>query len=209
MNFSNSPSASRRTARDLLDVAHGRWPHLLVSIGGLRDDQLTNAHQPCPSCGGDDRYRWLTDEGPGGWWCSHCGGKNRQGGAGSGIDLLMRVRDWTFGQAIREIERYHHGLPFTPAPCHTPMPKHSALNNKHSELQRFWLLELAGQLADGEYFSPSCARDRGYSKRWTIYASANYDAACSIVMEFDVTAGIQAPPVQEDPQTWEEYVGAR
>jgi hypothetical protein len=186
---------SRKPSWDILAKASGRWPHLLVSIGGLQDHQLSGTHQPCPCCGGTDRYRWMNDEGPGGWICTHCGGKNQQGGGGSGIDLLMRLRGWTFREAIQRIEHYYNGLPFEPATKRsTPLPKLSTINYKHSELERFLLLELAGQLADNELFSPVAAKQRTYSKRWAIYASANYDLACSIILQFETETGILEPP---------------
>ena len=99
-----------------LDAAAGRWPALLMELGGLSADQLTDRHQPCPNCGGTDRYRWDNDDGPGGWFCNRCGGKDHQGGAGSGIDLLMRVRSWSLQDACAAVER-HLGLA---APIPTP-----------------------------------------------------------------------------------------
>ena len=80
-----------------------------MELGGLTSDQLTNRHQPCPACGGTDRYRWDRDDGPGGWFCNRCGGKDHQGGAGSGLDLLMRVRGWALQDACAAVER-HLGL---------------------------------------------------------------------------------------------------
>jgi len=193
MNFDEP--FSRKPSWDILSKASGQWPHLLRSIGGLRDHQLSGVHQPCPCCGGTDRYRWMKDEGPGGWICTHCGGKNQQGGGGSGIDLLMRVRGWTFGQAIRQIEYYYNGLPFQPAARRsTPLPRSATANYKHSELERFLLLELAGQITDDEQFSPAEARQRVYSKRWAVYASANYDSACAIILQFETERGIVEPP---------------
>jgi putative DNA primase/helicase len=97
-----------------LDAAAGRWPALLMELGGLTSDQLTNRHQPCPACGGTDRYRWDNDDGPGGWFCNRCGGKDHRGGAGSGLDLLMRVRGWALQDACAAVER-HLGLA-TPVP---------------------------------------------------------------------------------------------
>lgn len=98
----------------VLDAAAGRWPALLMELGGLSAEQLTDRHQPCPSCGGTDRYRWDNDDGPGGWFCNQCGGKDGRGGAGSGIDLLMRVRGWDLKQACAAVER-HLGIA-TPIP---------------------------------------------------------------------------------------------
>ncbi|MEN9861946.1 MAG: hypothetical protein RLZZ515_2428, partial [Cyanobacteriota bacterium] len=92
-----------------LDAAAGRWPALLMELGGLCADQLTDRHQPCPACGGTDRYRWDNDDGPGGWFCNQCGGKDGRGGGGSGVDLLMRVKGWSLQDACAAIER-HLGL---------------------------------------------------------------------------------------------------
>jgi putative DNA primase/helicase len=99
-----------------LDAAAGRWPALLMELGGLAPDQLTDRHQPCPNCGGTDRYRWDRDDGPGGFYCNRCGGKDHAGGAGSGIDLLMRVKGWSLQDACAAVER-HLGIA---APIPTP-----------------------------------------------------------------------------------------
>jgi putative DNA primase/helicase len=96
-------------------AAEGRWPDILASLAGLSSDQLTDRHQPCPACGGTDRFRWDDDSGDGSWFCNQCGGKNAQGGGGNGMDLLMRVRGWSFTDACRELER-HLGLPPTGKP---------------------------------------------------------------------------------------------
>jgi len=104
-----------------LDAASGRWPELLQALGGLAPEQLTDQHQPCPACGGTDRYRWDNDDGPGGWFCNQCGGKDHHGGAGSGIDLLMRVTGWDLRQAIRRVEQ-HLNLPDSSPPAPAPAP---------------------------------------------------------------------------------------
>lgn len=205
MNFEKA--FSRKPSWDILSQASGRWPHLLVSIGGLQEYQLSGVHQPCPCCHGTDRYRWMQDEGQGGWFCTHCGGKNQQGGGGNGIDLLMRLRGWTFMEAIRQIEYYYNGLPFQPTPKQSaPLPQLSALNYKHSELERFILLESAGQLIDDELFSPAGAKERLYSKRWAIYASANYEVACSIVLQFETERGILEPPQTKFTGSQEAFI---
>lgn len=94
---------------DALAAASGRWPELLTALAGLSAEQLTDRHQPCPACGGTDRYRWDRNDGPGGWFCNQCGGKDQRGGAGSGIDLLMRVKGWSLPDACRVVEQ-HLGL---------------------------------------------------------------------------------------------------
>ena len=109
---------------DALHSASGRWPELLTALAGLSAEQLSNRHQPCPACAVNgvalghgrnvDRYRWDRDDGPGGWFCNQCGGKDGRGGAGSGIDLLMRVRGWSLPEACQAVER-HLGLPAPPS----------------------------------------------------------------------------------------------
>lgn len=106
-----------------LEAASGRWPELLVSLAHLSADQLTDTHQPCPACGGEDRYRWDQDDADGGWYCNQCGGKNHQGGGGSGMDLLTRVTGWDFKQACRHIERHLGIATGGPAPVLTPAPR--------------------------------------------------------------------------------------
>jgi putative DNA primase/helicase len=91
-------------------IAEGQWPRLLIELAGLAPEQLQNRHQPCPACGGTDRYRWDRDDGPGGWYCNQCGGKDHSGGGGDGMDLLIRLTGWEFGEAARRIEA-HLGLP--------------------------------------------------------------------------------------------------
>lgn len=100
---------------DTLSAADGRWPSILQDLAGLHPDQLKNRHQPCPNCQGTDRYRWRGDDGPGSWFCSHCGGRDGKGGGGTGIGLLMRVRNWDFVTAIRAVEQHLGITPGTPS----------------------------------------------------------------------------------------------
>jgi putative DNA primase/helicase len=95
-----------------IDAASGRWPELLGALAHLSAKQLTDKHQPCPNCGGKDRYRWDRDDGPGGWYCNQCGGKSHAGGGGSGMDLLTRVTGWDSKEACRRIEQ-HLGIDAT------------------------------------------------------------------------------------------------
>jgi putative DNA primase/helicase len=83
--------------RDTLAAASGRWPQILADLGGIRPEQLCRREGPCPNCGGSTRFRWDQDDGNGAWHCSHCGG-------GTGIDLLMRVRRWSFAEALVQVD---------------------------------------------------------------------------------------------------------
>ena len=89
-----------------ITAALGRWSDLLTALGGLEPAQLNGRHQPCPLCGGRDRYRFDDRQGSGSWFCNQCGGKDQLGGGGTGIDLLMRLRHWSYRQAFEAVERY-------------------------------------------------------------------------------------------------------
>ena len=95
--------------RDIIEAARDRWPEILHALAGLSTDQLTDEHQPCPLCGGTDRYRFDDIDGSGSWFCNQCGGKHQSGGAGNGMDLLMRCTGWSFADAAKRIEQ-HLGL---------------------------------------------------------------------------------------------------
>lgn len=93
----------------IADATQGRWPDLLQHFAGLTPDQLTDRHQPCPCCGGTDRYRFDDRDGSGSWYCNQCGGKAGTGGGGTGMDLLLRITGWSYADACRRIEA-HLGL---------------------------------------------------------------------------------------------------
>jgi putative DNA primase/helicase len=98
----------------ITDLANGRWPDLLAELAGLTADQLTDKHQPCPCCGGSDRYRFDDRDGSGSWFCNQCGGKDGAGGGGTGMDLLMRVTGWSFRDACHRIEQRLGVIPDPP-----------------------------------------------------------------------------------------------
>ena len=81
------------------DRAQGRWRSLLPLIG-VDIRFLNGKHGPCPICNkGKDRFRFDDRGGNGTWICSHCG-------AGSGVDLVMKIKGVDFSGAKREIERH-------------------------------------------------------------------------------------------------------
>ena len=91
---------------NIYDIAEGRWEDILINLGGLSSKQLTNEHQPCPCCGGKDRYRFDNEKNQGTWFCNKCGGKSGTGGGGNGLSLLMKLRNWDFKEAVSQIERH-------------------------------------------------------------------------------------------------------
>ena len=121
-------------ATDVMAAAAGQWPRLLIELAALAAEQLENRHQPCPACGGTDRYRWDRDDGPGGWFCNQCGGRDQRGGGGSGMDLLLRLTGWDFATAARRIEA-HLALPAQPG-LHRPAPSRPSHSGSGSKAGR-------------------------------------------------------------------------
>ena len=98
----------------IADLTNGRWPDLLAQLAGLTSDQLTDKHQPCPLCGGKDRYRFDDQDGTGSWYCNQCGGKDQSGGGGTGMDMLMRRNGWAYPETCQRIEQHLGHMPEPP-----------------------------------------------------------------------------------------------
>ena len=83
--------------RDLKVRAHGRWTPLLKALGV--DDRILNGrNQPCPMCGGTDRFQYTDKFGEGNYHCRSCG-------AGGGLKLARAVLGTRFGALIDKLER--------------------------------------------------------------------------------------------------------
>ena len=80
-------------AEELAERIGAGWPALLEQLG-VPAAALVNKHGPCPACGGRDRFRFDNRHQRGDFYCNGCG-------AGSGYDLLMRVRGCDFRTALR------------------------------------------------------------------------------------------------------------
>ena len=80
----------------LHERAHGRWRAILPALG-VPSKILTGKHQPCPMCGGKDRFRFTDYQGSGAWICNQCG-------KGTGVDLVMLVLGLDFKEAAKRIE---------------------------------------------------------------------------------------------------------
>lgn len=88
----------------LRDRTQGRWRGILSAFG-IDGKLLTGKHGPCPICGGKDRFRFDDKAGNGTWICSQCG-------AGSGVDLVMRIEGCDFRTAAPKIEAQIGTAPF-------------------------------------------------------------------------------------------------
>jgi putative DNA primase/helicase len=79
------------------------WQSILLRMGA-DPKWLRNLHQPCPFCGGKDRYRFDDKDGRGTYFCSHCG-------AGDGISFIMNWKSCNFVEAVKLIEAVIGGSP--------------------------------------------------------------------------------------------------
>jgi putative DNA primase/helicase len=90
---------------DTFDAAIGRWREILPALG-VATAVLNGQHQPCPMCGGTDRFRFTDRNRKGDFYCSQCG-------AGMGMKLLMEINGWDYKRAASEVDRIIGNLPPT------------------------------------------------------------------------------------------------
>jgi len=81
--------------------ACGHWPHILPALGVK---VMKNRHQPCPVCGGSDRFRFDDKEGRGTWFCNQCG-------AGDGLSLVEKALGVTVSEAADRVNAVTGSLP--------------------------------------------------------------------------------------------------
>lgn len=93
-----NPARTRASLADIKAAAHGRWPDILQALGVPRALLDTRKHQPCPACGGKDRFRFTDHQGGGGFICNQCTPEG-----GSGFDLLMLVYGYPFAESVASV----------------------------------------------------------------------------------------------------------
>lgn len=111
---------------DVKRRAHGRWTEILGSLG-VGEQILKKRNQPCPLCGGTDRFQYTDKFGEGNYHCRGCG-------AGGGFKLLQAVKGLDFNSALIEVERCVGSVPTV---CHTAASEPSAANMK-ALAKRIW-----------------------------------------------------------------------
>lgn len=79
--------------------AEGRWKDILSSILHLSEIQLSKKGQPCPMCGGKDRYSFTNKFCRGDYYCRGCG-------PGNGWTLIMKLKGCTFYEALNIVGDY-------------------------------------------------------------------------------------------------------
>ena len=126
---------NRPSVQDVKAAAHGNWQNILASLG-MEQKLLNGKHQPCPSCGGKDRFRFTDFQGNGGFICNHCTPES-----GSGFDLIMLYFGCTFSESVVRVANVLGMSNSTHAPLSraqrqpetTPPPK-----DHQAELLRLW-----------------------------------------------------------------------
>lgn len=81
-------------------AALGRWPEIHAALGIPHHLLDTRKHQPCPHCGGRDRYRYTDYQHGGGFICNQC---TPQGG--SGLDLIVLVLGLNLKESATQVAR--------------------------------------------------------------------------------------------------------
>lgn len=80
---------------ELKRLAHGRWTSILLQLG-VPPQLLNHRNQPCPRCGGRDRFQYTDRFGAGNYFCRGCG-------PGDGFKVLEHVHGWSFATAVKEL----------------------------------------------------------------------------------------------------------
>src|SRR5207248_514637 len=83
--------------QELKARAHGRWTEILRTLG-VDEKILNKRNQPCPMCGGTDRFQYTDKYGEGNYPCRGCG-------AGGGLKLLQGYHGWKFGTTFKRVEQ--------------------------------------------------------------------------------------------------------
>ncbi len=81
---------------DTFDRAMGQWVEILPHFG-VSPKLLNKRNQPCPVCGGKDRFRFTDKEGRGTYYCNQCG-------PGNGFTLIKKVAGLDFKDAATKID---------------------------------------------------------------------------------------------------------
>jgi putative DNA primase/helicase len=95
-NIMNSNQFESRVS-DMKVRAHGHWTPLLESLG-VDAAILNGKNQPCPMCGGTDRFQYTDKFLEGNYHCRSCG-------AGGGLKLAQCVLGIKFGELLERIEQ--------------------------------------------------------------------------------------------------------
>ncbi|QND83414.1 Toprim domain-containing protein [Chromobacterium vaccinii] len=112
----------------------GRWPDILTALGISAEVLARRRNQPCPACGGTDRFQWI-DKGSGRFVCR---GIDNQGG--DGFALVQHWLGCDFLAAARAVADVlgidsSHPLPERPKPAQTPAKRPK---DQRAAVTRLW-----------------------------------------------------------------------
>lgn len=124
-------------------AARGHWARILPALGV---NVLKNHHQPCPVCGGKDRFRFDDQEGRGTWFCNHCG-------AGDGLTLVSKVLDVNISEAAVRVNNLTGNLPPVGQEILASTHAEKEAGQKEAALQALRLLDKSRQRTGNTYLS--------------------------------------------------------
>jgi putative DNA primase/helicase len=90
---------NRHNLEEINNMAKGQWKMILKSILNLSDLQLSKKGQPCPMCGGKDRYSFTDKYQRGDYYCRGCG-------PGNGWTLIKNLTGCSFREALDLVGDY-------------------------------------------------------------------------------------------------------
>lgn len=105
----------QRRVAYIKERARGNWASVLGACGV--DPKIINKrNQPCPMCGGTDRYQFTDKDSEGGYYCRSCG-------PGDAFKLLQGVLGLTFMEALKRAENCVGSVPVPPVGAQAPSPE--------------------------------------------------------------------------------------
>jgi putative DNA primase/helicase len=106
--------------------AHGQWTQILKALG-VAEELLNRKNQPCPMCGGTDRFQYTDRFGDGNYHCRGCG-------AGGGLKLAQACLGIGFTELLERLER----LLGNPAPIRADESAGPSLERMKALCKRIW-----------------------------------------------------------------------
>ena len=122
------------TYQDIKAAARYRWQEIHAAIG-IGPKFLRNKHQPCPACGGEDRFRYDDKDGKGTFICTHW-----ENGAGDGFGLVMHFLGCDFQTALKQVSGIlgmDNANPL-PIPATRPQPQPRPEKDHIGKLATLW-----------------------------------------------------------------------
>jgi putative DNA primase/helicase len=114
---------------DIKRRARGQWTGLLRTLG-VDGAILNKRNQPCPLCGGHDRFQYTDKYGEGNYHCRGCG-------PGGGLKLLQGIQGWDFVTVLQRLEECLGSA--APSPVPSPIRSQEPSADRMRKLaRRIW-----------------------------------------------------------------------